>query len=387
MFRTGLQTPSGDRKMKNKIKLLIATPLYPPEIGGPATYVRFLEENLPKDRFELTVVKFGEVKHLPYIIRHIVFFWKIFCRAKNADIVYALDPLGAGIPAGLAAKLRGKKFMLRIAGDRAWETAVQKWNISDSLDVFSLEKRYSFRIRILKMGQTFAASMAEKIVVPSKYLRGIVSNWGIQKEKIFPVYNAFSPCDIPGTKEEIRREIQYKGWVIFSAGRLVPWKGFEMLIRSLPEMLQTIPELRLYIAGDGPDKKRLFDLACSLHVEEKVIFLGVLPKDKLHRFIKVSDVFVLNTFYEGFSHQILEAMSLGTPVVATTSGGNPEMIETGKEGILVTYNDAQAYSSVISLLYKDKTLATELAEKGKEKAGKFSAQRAIDGILEVIKSK
>ena len=126
-----------DGTTSKKIKLLIATPLYPPEIGGPATYVKFLEENLPKERFELTVVPFGQVKHLPYIIRHVVFFAKVFARAKNADIVYALDPLGSGIPAWFAAKLLGKKLMLRIAGDRAWETALQKFGIAESLDTFS----------------------------------------------------------------------------------------------------------------------------------------------------------------------------------------------------------------------------------------------------------
>ena len=66
-------------KIKSKkIKILIATPLYPPEIGGPATYVRFLEENLPKDQFSLRIVKFSEVKKLPYIIRHIVFLLCLF---------------------------------------------------------------------------------------------------------------------------------------------------------------------------------------------------------------------------------------------------------------------------------------------------------------------
>ena len=140
------------------MKLLIATPLYPPEIGGPATYTKFLEGNLPRDQFEIEVVRFDEVKHLPYLIRHVAFFWKVFRRAKNADIVYALDPLGVGLPAGCAAKLRSKKFLLRIAGDRAWETAQQKFGITESLDTFSASCKYSLKIRILKRGQTFCAS-------------------------------------------------------------------------------------------------------------------------------------------------------------------------------------------------------------------------------------
>jgi glycosyltransferase involved in cell wall biosynthesis len=371
--------------MSSPQKILIATPLYPPEIGGPATYVKFLETNLPKDLFEIQVVHFGEVKHLPYIIRHIVFFAKVWKSAKDADIVYALDPLGVGLPTGLAAKLRGKKFMLRIAGDRAWETAVQKWGITESLDTFSASHFYGLRIRALKFGQTCTARLAWKIITPGNYLKKIVSNWGIAKDKIFPIYNAFSPLVMNETKEELRKNLLISGEVIMSAGRLVAWKGFEMLVRALPEMQEDFPNVKLYLAGDGPDKEKLTSLSQTLHLEDKVIFLGNLPKEKLMQYIKAADVFALNTFYEGFSHQLLEAMSQGTPVVTTTAGGNPEMIDTGVNGLLVTYNDSRAYSSVMSLLLKDKAYAKELAERGKEKAKTFSIERAIRELLEVIK--
>jgi glycosyltransferase involved in cell wall biosynthesis len=373
-----------EKQNLKKTKLLIATPLYPPEIGGPATYVKFLEQYLPKEQFDIEIIRFGEVKHLPYIIRHFAFFWKVFKRAGSSDIVYALDPLGVGIPSGFAAKLRGKKFMLRIAGDRAWETAVQRWNISDPLDVFSSSRSYSFPIPILKFGQTFAARMAAQIVVPSEYLRSIVSNWGIKKEKIYPVYNAFSPIIISESKEEIRRELFLYGHIILSAGRLVPWKGFETLIRAFSAIVEDTPDMKLLIAGDGPDKEKLLQTVHLLDLEDKVIFLGILPKEKLLRYLKASDLFVLNTFYEGFSHQLLEAMSLGTPVVTTTVGGNPEMIETGKDGVLVTYDDTRAFISVITLLLKEKKYAEDLAKSAKDKAGTFNVKRAVDGLTKII---
>jgi glycosyltransferase involved in cell wall biosynthesis len=371
--------------LSKKTRLLITTPLYSPEIGGPATYTAFLEENLSEEDFELIVVKFGDVKHLPYIIRHFVFFWKVFKRAKNADIIYALDPLGVGIPAGFASKLRGKRFLLRIAGDRAWETAVQKFGITESLDTFSTSKKYSWKIKVLKFGQTFCSKMAEKIIVPSEYLRMVVSNWGISKDKIFPVYNSFSPIDITESKEKLRKELSLSGSVIISAGRLVPWKGFEMLIRAMPEMLVDTPDLKLYIAGDGPDRAELSILVSSLHLEDRVVFLGTLSKEKLLQYIKASDVFALNTFYEGFSHQILEAMSLGTPVVTTTEGGNPEMIESGKDGLLVTYNDTRAFASTITLLLTQKKYAIDLAKSAVEKAETFNIKRAVDGFLTTIR--
>jgi len=361
------------------MKLLIATPLYPPEIGGPATYTMFLEKNLPSNQFEIEIVRFDSVKHLPYIIRHISFFWKVFLRAKNADIVYALDPLGVGLPAGFAAKIRGKRFFLRIAGDRAWETAQQKFGITESLDTFSSSKKYSFFIRVLKFGQKQCAKMAEKIIVPSKYLQYIVSNWDIESKKIAVVYNAFEPMDILESKEELREKFETKGTVIISAGRLVVWKGFETIIRLMPKLKKEIPDAILYIAGDGPEKEKLLRLVKDLSLQNEVILLGSIKKDELLKRIKASDVFVLNTFYEGFAHQLLEAMSVGTPVISTDVGGNPELIEDKKEGFLVPYNKEEAFLSVFCEVLKQ-GVSEAVTQKAKEKLLQFTVKRAIDSF-------
>ena len=370
---------------KNKLKILLVTPLYPPEIGGPATYTKFLEENLSKDQFDIEVVRFSEVKHLPYIIRHIVFFWKIFWRAKYTDIVYALDPLGTGVPAGIAAKLRSKKFLLRIAGDRAWETAQQKFGITESLDTFSASKKYSLGIRLLKRGQTFCASLADTIIVPGNYLRDIVTNWGINKGKIATIYNAFISATVPEEKTALRDSFGFSGTVLFSAGRVVVWKGFEELIRMMPEVLGQIENAKLYIAGDGPDKERLEKIVHELGLDGKVIFFGILPKEKLLRAIKAADIFVLNTFYEGFSHQLLEAMEVGTPVVSTTSGGNPELIESEKDGLLVPYNNRQALLRAIVRMVNEEGLANHFSKEAQEKVLQFSVERAISEFIQEAK--
>ncbi|TRZ52597.1 glycosyltransferase family 1 protein [bacterium] len=384
------------------MKLLIVTPLYPPEIGGPATYTRFLEKNLPKDQFEIEVVRFDSVKHLPYIIRHIAFFWKVFFRAKNADIVYALDPLGVGLPAGFAAKLLGKRFFLRIAGDRAWETAQQKFGITESLDTFSASRKYKLPIRLLKFGQTECSKMAEKIIVPSDYLKGIVGNWWINKEeidkikteqegldyikkfetrnKIVVIYNAFESVEIPESKAELREKFGMAGTVLISAGRLVVWKGMDAVIRLMPKLKKEIPDAVLYIAGDGPEKEKLECLVKELSLQNEVMFLGNIPKDELLRRVKASDIFVLNTFYEGFAHQLLEAMSVGTPVISTNVGGNPELIEDKKEGFLVDYNEESAFISAFHRTL-EKGMSEQMTRNAKEKLLQFTVKRAIDSFV------
>lgn len=368
------------------MKILIATPLYPPEIGGPATYVKFLEEHLPKHNFILEVVKFGEVKRLPYGIRHVVFFFKVFNRGKDADIIYALDPLGVGVPAGLAAKFLRKRFFLRIAGDRAWETAVQKFGVTDSLDDFSQSNMYPSPVQSLKSGQTFAAKLAEKIIVPSEYLKKIVSHWGVKEEKIQVIYNAFNPVLLTEGKTDIRQSLSLSGTVLLSAGRLVSWKGFGMLIQMMPKILDKIPDAVLYIAGDGPDKDRLFDLSYNLRQEGRVVLLGAVPKEILLRYGKSADVFLLNTFYEGFSHQLLEIMSLGTPIVTTTSGGNPELVQDGVDGLLVQYNDMKAFPEAIFRILYEEGLRGKISTAAKEKAWKFSEERAVTAFVEATRN-
>src|SRR5882757_11201743 len=103
------------------MKILLATPLYPPDSGGPSTYAKMLADELPKRGIEVTLLKFSEVRHLPPGVRHIAYFLKCISRARGVDAVYALDPVSVGVPASFAAKVLGKKFILRVPGDYAWE--------------------------------------------------------------------------------------------------------------------------------------------------------------------------------------------------------------------------------------------------------------------------
>ncbi|MBX4192602.1 hypothetical protein KW798_03930, partial [Candidatus Parcubacteria bacterium] len=122
-------------------KILIATPLYPPESGGPATYAKLIEKELTARGFVVQVLPFSTVAHLPFGVRHVVYFFKVLFSA--AWTVYALDPVSVGFPAALASSMVGKKFLLRVPGDYAWEQGQQRFGVKESLDFFQT-KRYGF---------------------------------------------------------------------------------------------------------------------------------------------------------------------------------------------------------------------------------------------------
>src|SRR3989344_6621979 len=136
------------------MRLLIATPLYPPDIGGPATYAKLLNEGLPAKGIDVELIKFSEVRHLPKLIRHYVYYRRVLAVARNVDIILALDPVSVGLPAMKAARKAGKPFVVKIVGDYAWEQGVQRFGVTHTLDAFVKEKRVPFSVRMLRRIQT-----------------------------------------------------------------------------------------------------------------------------------------------------------------------------------------------------------------------------------------
>jgi len=100
------------------MRVLICTGLYPPDIGGPATYSKMLVNELPKRGFFVSVLSFGTVRHLPKIFRHFIYFLKTMQLGKEADVIFAQDPVSVGLPSLLASKLLGKLFIVKIVGQQ-----------------------------------------------------------------------------------------------------------------------------------------------------------------------------------------------------------------------------------------------------------------------------
>ncbi len=368
------------------MKILIATGIYPPSIGGPATYAKLLHDELPQRGIHVRVISFDSVVHLPKGISHFVYFCKIFTAAFSHDVVYALDPVSVGVPSLVAARLAGKNFLVRIAGDYAWEQGTQRSGVVHTLDEFSAQKTgYPFFVRLLQYVQTFVARQADKIIVPSNYLKRIIAAWGVDAQHIKVIYNAFEQVALPQeTYDEMRKKMALEGPLLISVGRLVPWKGFAMLIEVIAEISLTIKNIKLLIVGDGPDKEKLQHKITAFGVGESVMLTGKMSQKELFKYIRASDVFILNTQYEGFSHQLLEVMAIGTPIVTTSVGGNLELVEHSKDGLLVPYNDKAAIKAGILTLLKMEGESKRLTEAAKKKVAFFSTSKAIAEIVDVL---
>lgn len=369
-------------------RLLIATPLYPPEIGGPATYAKLLEEELPKQGIAVELVKFGDVRHLPKGIAHLIYFINVLRAARGNDAILALDPVSVGFPALLAAIVRNKPLILRVVGDYAWEQGQQRYGVKEPLDEFikSPDILFSFPVRFLRIIERFVARHAKQIIVPSNYLKGIVMSWGISEEKISLVYNAFDNSPLLPSREEVRKNIGVDGVILLSAGRLVPWKGFGALIALTAELREIYPNLKLFIAGSGPLEEEIRKKIIAANLAGTVILLGNVVHEKLMPYIRAANCFVLNTGYEGFSHLLLEVLAIGTPIVTTNVGGNPEIVEHEKTGLLVGYDDRDAFRFAIKRILDDHMLAETLIREGRHFVAGFTRERTALGTAAVIRS-
>lgn len=366
--------------MKPGAHLLVATPLYPPDAGGPATYAHILESELPKHGVAITIAKFGEVRHLPKILRHIAYLRLVLRSAKKADAILALDPVSVGLSAYIAARIAGKPFYVKVVGDYAWEQGTQRFGLTATLDEFVEMRHVSLPVQILRTIESFVAKRAKGVIVPSYYLNNIVRTWGVSEERLSVVYNAVSVEGTHGAPESITCARQP---LVLTTGRLVPWKHIDRIIDAVDRMASMGTRAELAIIGTGPLEKSLrAHAADAKHID--VVFLGQQNHSDTLGALTCADVFVLNSSYEGLSHVLIEALMLGKAVIATNAGGNPELIQDGVNGLLVPVGDTSALSEAIKRVCEDSVLRATLEEGARTSSKNFSVENMVQGTLAAL---
>lgn len=367
------------------MKILLAAGLYPPDIGGPATYASMLARELPKEGIEVAVLPYGTVRHIHKLGRHLVYTYRLWRESHDVSLIYALDPISVGLPARLVASLRRVPLVVRLGGDYAWEQGVQRFGVAGTLDEYTARTcARPCMVRCMAALQAFVTRGATRVIVPSEYLKSIVATWGIEAKKINVLYSAVEPIVVSADRETLRTDFNFIEPTIVSVGRLTPWKGFRTVIDVVALRAARGEKTTLVIAGSGPEETALKAYADAKGVHDAVRFVGALTQDALFAVIKAADVFVLNTAYEGLSHQLLEVMSIGTPIVTTPVGGNPELITDRVEGLLVPVNDAQAFDVAIATLLADEKMRHDFMTAARTRVESFSATAAVQKIVSLL---
>ena len=380
-------------------RILITTGIFPPDIGGPASYVVTVGQKT-SGLADVTVVTYSSKlsyksdKELPFkvvrvwrkwpkFLKHLIYFFRVFRLASKNDVIYSLNAVSAGLPSLLVAKIRRKRFLVKIVGDYAWEMAVQKNKSSFLINDFQAATKKGW-IKLLAKTQYWVCRKADGVIVPSQYIADIVRGWGTKPNKIHLIYNGVDFKKSELTKEDARKKIGIPGNIILSSGRLVPWKGFRMLIKIMPKVLEINQFFRLIIIGDGPEMNNLKTIVRNMGLDRKVYLVGKKSKEDMALYLAASDMFILNSGYEGFSHQILEAMAAGVPVIASAMGGNKEVVNQGENGFLVRYNDEFNILEAIKGLHQSPELKNEFIIEGRKTVEKYSLERMMNETLVLL---
>lgn len=153
-------------------------------------------------------------------------------------------------------------------------------------------------------------------------------------------------------------------------GRLAGVKGLPVLMEAVAIIKRAVPEVVLTLAGDGPDRAALHDLAKRLDIEANVSFLGYQSQQQVRERMAQTDVFTMASFAEGVPVVLMEAMAAGVPVVATQIAGIPELVEDGVSGYLVPPGEAGAVADRAAQLLSDPARRARMGAAGREKVAR-----------------
>jgi glycosyltransferase involved in cell wall biosynthesis/protein-tyrosine-phosphatase len=296
-----------------------------------------------------------------------------FLRAHRIDILhthrYKDTVLGT-----LAAKLAGVSKVVRTVHGlaepmRGWDRL--KFRTYNALDKAAL---WCFADRIIAVSEDLAQSLRES---------------GYRRSAVIPIHNGIDLCQVRIAKDagEVRRQLDIppSALLIGTVGRLAPVKAQVDLLRAAQRILRAEPDARFLIAGEGPLRGDLLATAAQLGVDRACRFVG--DRHDVLDLIGAMDIFVLPSLHEGIPMAVLEAMALGTPVVATAVGGVPEIVADRVSGLLVAPRDDRALADACVSLARNRSWAQALAAAGRRAvANRFSHDASGHALIETYRS-
>ncbi len=375
------------------MKTLLVTLEYPPAIGGVASYYANLAKHWPAgQKFFVLGNKDSQLVNR----RYPVFPWLAGLGAigrKSRQIRPDHILVGQILPLGTAVYfltrfqkipysvfLHGMDFSLAVRGRRKR----------------ILSKKILMSAQNIICASSYTAHLVKDFLPPRVRARVKIVNPGVSRS---------SP---PDNSLMLKRRRQYDlggKLVLFSLGRLVERKGFDLVIRAMPEILTALPEAIYFIAGSGPDSQRLRDLAKKLPAaaQKRLIFLGQISEAEKWVWLSLADIFLMpaqalgapaaaqgsrlaaGVDFEGFGIVYLEANLAGTPVIAADSGGVRDAVVDGQNGILLKKPGSEELIKAVVRLGLDEGLRRRLGEQGRARAEReFSWPAKARQIYEII---
>lgn len=308
------------------MNLVVLTGVFPPDTGGPATYVPRIASALVDRGWSVEVITAGEEsaeEEFPFSVSRVPRSAPgrlaksvplVRNRLHRADLVYVN---GLELDYVLAAVGDDTPSVLKVVGDRSWEKYQNRGNSELAIDEFQ-SSFPGFRTWLERGLHRTVSRRFDRYIVPSRYLKSLIEQWGVPEETVSVIHNhSLPPADV--TDEPL--EWPNSGRRLLTVGRLVPWKNVEGILEALTE----VPRAGLVVLGDGPQRRRIEEERTTLNLERRVVLKGNVSRESVWNHLGEADELVLNSSYEGFPHVLLESVEVGTPALARSSGGSAEL--------------------------------------------------------------
>ncbi len=370
------------------MKAVVVSGLWPPDVGGPASHAPEVCEWLIGHGHTVSVVTFADrppdpkpypvhwiSRRLPPGVRHARAALLVSRLARRADVVYSIAMLGR---TSIAAALAGKPHVIKLTTDPVFERSLH-WGLTQP-DLHAFQDTGGLRIDALRRVRDRALASAARVLLASRALHELALSWGVPRERAELLPNPIAaPADL-GSAEELRRRHAIKGPTLVYAGRLVPQKSVEVAI----EAVQRNPGVTLLVAGDGPEREALQRYARGIGLDGRARFVGAQPRQTVFELLRAADAAVLSSNWENFPHVAVEALSVGTPVLATAAGGVSEIVRDGENGLLVPVGDARALSATIGKYVGDEGLRCSLRANAVESVSEYAPSEVLHRLERLL---
>ncbi len=213
-----------------------------------------------------------------------------------------------------------------------------------------------------------AVLRAAHVVCPSAFMRDLVVSWGVPLERVDVL-----PNPAPRAADAVPFDAGAPPVLAF-AGRLTVQKDLDVALAGMREL----PGVRLLIAGEGPEAARL-----AAQAPASVEFLGPLLRPEVLGLLRAADAAILTSAWENFPHAVVEALAVGTPVIATRTGGVAEIVRDEENGLLVEPGDPAAFAAAVRRYLDDGGLRERLCAAAAPSVARFDAD-VVYGRLEQI---
>lgn len=298
------------------MKILIATGIFPPDIGGPAKYAKNLQEEFLRMGFGVKVLTYGIEKKLPIFIRHIFYLAKVVLNLRKTDLIIALDLISTGFPSVLAGKIFNKKIILRLGGDFLWETYVEKTGNLIKLEEFYREMPLlPLKHKIIFSLQKFTLLNSSAAAFNTPWQKNLFEKvYCLNPGKTFVIENFF------GRKIEDHNPAKK---IFLFAGRKIKFKNLKLVDAIFEELKQENRGLKLEIMDN-------------------------LSQDELKEKIKKSYALIVPSITDFAPNFIIEGIAANKPFILTKHCGLAEKLKD--IGIFIDPFDKEDIKSKILFL-------------------------------------